>query len=305
MDTMTDITEPISIVEGHAEISTAPQGDAPSPLPDFMTVVPEKYREAQWVKETAKSEKPYESLFNQFENAQKTIGEKSKALEIPGPDAPPEKVKEFRKAMGVPEKPEGYEYTPPDISKEPEPVQAILKARSEDQTFINTMRQKALDAGITPAQFTALAAEFDGLTVAQVRAQVGAQTAQIEANRVKRDASIKQLYGDAAPSIIKTADEILMNPNVVPEVVRKTGDSGILNIALMNYIHEKMFKNDKVGAANQGAPPMTAASIRAKILELTSKPEYSDFQKPGHKALKVQVEALYEEEHRMKQNKIE
>ena len=207
--------------------------------------------------------------------------------------------------MGVPEKPEGYEYTLPDISKELEPVQAILKARNEDTTFINEIRQEALNVGITPEQFTKLAAKFDGLTIAQVRAQVGAQAAQIEAAKAKREASIKQLYGDAAPTVITTADEMLMNPNVVPEVVRKTGDSGILNIALMNYIHDKLFKNDKIGAASQGAPPMTAASIRAKILELTSKPEYSDFQKPGHKTLKAQVEALYEEEHRMKQNKIE
>ena len=62
MNTMNDISEPISVAEGHTEIPTAPQADAPPSLPDFMSVVPEKYREVQWVKDTAKSEKPYEAF---------------------------------------------------------------------------------------------------------------------------------------------------------------------------------------------------------------------------------------------------
>ena len=292
------------IVEGHSEIPTTPS-EAPLPGPDFMSVVPEKYRETQWVKDTAKAEKPFEAFFNQFENAQKTIGEKSKALEIPGADATPEKLAEFRKALGVPETPDKYEYAPPDISQEAEPVQKILKGRLEDKTFLESMRKTAHELGITPTQFSKMATTFDGLQVNQVKALVAGQAAQIEANKTKREANIKQLYGDLAPNVIKVADDLLINKNVIPDAVRAMNDPGLALIASLNYINEKLFKNDKVNAGNLGAPPMTAQSIRSRIVELTSKPEYADWSKPGHKELKKQVDALYLEEDRMKKNKIE
>jgi hypothetical protein len=302
---MADLTTTVPDVEGHSEIPTAPAGDLPAAPPDFMSVVPESFRESQWVKDTAKSEKPYETLFKRFEDQQKMLGEKSKALEIPGPDAPPEKIKEFHKAMGVPDKPEGYEYTLPDISKEPEAVRKILEERAKDPIFINKMREKALSVGITPQQFKDMAAEFDGITIAQIKANVENQKALIAADAAKRDETFKQLWGDAAPAKIKNADDILANPNVIPDIVRKSNDSRVLMVAALDYIYEKNFKNDKVNPGSMGAPPMTPQSIRARILELTSKPEYSNFQLAGHKELKRAVEALYLEEDRMKRNKTE
>jgi hypothetical protein len=290
-------------IQGSGTVATMPSPDAPAPLPDFMSVVPEKFKEAQWVKDTAKSEKPFEAFFSQFENAQKTIGEKSKALEIPGADATPEKVAEFRKALGVPDKPEGYEYTPPDISKEPEAVQKILKERESDQTFMNTMRQKALDAGITPAQFKTLAAEFDGLTVAQVKAQVQGQAQALETLKTQRNENLAKLYGDNAPAYIRQADETLLK--AIPESIRKLNDPGLALIEALRIINDKVYKSDVIGTTNQGAPELTMPQLRARIVELTSKPEYANKFAPGHSALKHQVDQLYIEEDRLKKNKIE
>lgn len=292
-----------AVIEGSGTVSTMPAADSAPSLPDFMSVVPESYREKQWVKDTAKSEKPYEALFSQFENAQKTLGEKSKALEIPGADAPPEKIKEFHKALGVPDKPEGYEYSAPDISTEPESVKKILEERAKDQTILNSMKQKALEAGVTPAQFKALAAQFDGLTVAQVRAEVEGQAKALEAAKAQRSANLSQLYGDKAELYIKQADETLLK--AIPETVRKLNDPGLALIEALRIINDKVYKSDTVGASNQGVPELTQPQIRARILELTSKKEYTDKFSPGHKALKQQVDALYIQEDQMKKNRIE
>lgn len=302
---MPDLTTTIPDIEGHSEIPTTPAADKAAPLPDFLSVVPEKFRETQWVKDTAKAEKPFEAFFDQFENAQKTIGEKSKALEIPGADATPEKIKEFHKALGVPETPDKYEFKLPDISKEAEPVQKILQGRTEDKDFVNALQKRAHEVGMTPSQFEKMAETFNGLQVNQVKALVAAQQSNIDALKTKRDETFKQLWGDSAPATIKNADDILSNPNVIPEIVRKTNDPSVLAVAALNYIYEKNFKNDKVNPGSMGAPPMTPQSIRAKILELTSKPEYANFQLAGHKDLKRTVEALYLEEDRMKKGKIE
>jgi len=66
--------------------------------------VPEKFEKEPWAKEV----KSVEDLWEKMSGVQKLIG-KDKVV-LPGENADPEIVAEFRKKMGIPENPEGYEF---------------------------------------------------------------------------------------------------------------------------------------------------------------------------------------------------
>jgi len=257
----------------------------------FMESLPAEYRESGWAKELAKNEKPWEALAKSHANALEVVGKKSAGVEIPGEDATPEQIANFNKAMGVPEKPDGYEYKAPDISKEPEAVQNALKARAADTSFIDAMRVKAHEAGITPKQFSLLAAAFDAQTIQQVKASLDGQSTAQAAYLESETKIFKEMYGDKGESVKATAKEILAK--VVPQNIRESKNPNLALVAMAMYVHEKVFKNDTIGGANQGAPQLSKEAIRAKITELRAKPGYKDWSMKDHKDLNAQVDALY------------
>lgn len=65
-------------------------------------------------KETLARYKSPEALILGLQSANQLLGAKSSAVIVPGDNAKPEVVAEFRKALGVPEKPEGYGIKRPD-----------------------------------------------------------------------------------------------------------------------------------------------------------------------------------------------
>lgn len=54
-------------------------------------------------------------------NAKQMVGKKMEGVKVPGPDSKPEELTAFRKALGIPEKPDGYGITKPE--KLPDGVQ--------------------------------------------------------------------------------------------------------------------------------------------------------------------------------------
>jgi hypothetical protein len=88
---------------------------------------------------------------------QKTI---DSGVKIPGKDAKPEDVAAYRKAIGVPDKPDGYQYDPPKV---PEGVALDEKemAALQDKTFMDQFRAWAHEIGLPADAFKALASKHD------------------------------------------------------------------------------------------------------------------------------------------------
>lgn len=257
-----------------------------SARPSFLDIVPAEHKDKPWVQDFAKKEDPYAEFFKEHENQRSLIGKKSTGVEIPGEGATDETIKAFHKALGVPDSPDGYSYTPPDVSKEPEAIQAYLNKQAEDKTLLQAMTKVAHAEGLTPKQFDAMAKAFDELTLANVRSEFEATQKYVDGQRDK----FNKIYGDQAAAIEKAARAV--SDKVIPKEVVETGDAEIALVAALKFIHENIFKNDRVDIANAGAPSMDAKSLETEIFKLRADPLFKNKLDKQGEALRNRVVEL-------------
>lgn len=269
---------PVSVPTTFAPAST-------TSAPSFFDHVPADLKEAAWVKDLARSDKPFESLMRSYDGAQKKIGEKSTGIQIPGESATEEEIKNFRKALGVPEAVDAYTFDKMDLANEPEPVRAYLEADAKDDSFQKTMQEAALKAGLTPKQFKELAAASDQWKLNYARDLVAAQDQRRQEQKQKFDA----YYGDKAEFVQKTAKEIAQK--VIPQEIHQLGDPEIALIEALRVIHEKVYKDDSIGAPSTIGT--SSQSIREQITAVRSSEAFKNPFHPGHEDAKRKAEALY------------
>lgn len=274
---------------------------AAAALPNFADVIPAEYKEKQWVQEHAKNSDPFGALFKGYESAQQLIGKMANDVKVPGSDATPEALQAFHKALGVPEKPEGYEYASQDISKEPEKVQAALKEMAKDTRLLDAMRPIMHKAGVTPTQFKEIVGAFDSHTLNQVKAMVEGQEAANQKAVEEQLSKAKTLYGDKYDAIHKVAMDTA--EKVLPEAVRNARDPEIALMEALKFIHENVFKGDSIARPGAAAPE-TGDSVREEIMRVRQSPAFRNWQDPGHAEAKERVKALYEREAQMKGEKV-
>jgi hypothetical protein len=253
--------------------------------PSFYDHVPAELKEASWVKDLAKNEKPFEALIRSYEGAQKLIGKNSGGLQVPGEGATEDEIKSFRKALGVPEAVDAYTFDKIDLSNEPEEVRAYLEADAKDDSFQKSMQEAALKAGLTPKQFKELAAVSDQWKLGYARDLIAAQDQRRHEQKQKFDA----YYGDKAEFVQKTAKEIAQK--VIPQEIHQLGDPEIALIEALRVIHEKVYKSDSIGMpATVGA---STQSIREQITAIRNSEVYRNVFHPGHADAKRKVDTLY------------
>lgn len=125
--------------------------------------------------------KDLDSVVKIARDNQKALRESGR-IKVPGADAKPEEIKAFHAAIGVPDKPEGYEI------KLPETTAGKFEL---DTAFLDPMRAVALEHGVPKAAFEALAAKF-------VENQVEGLSADAATNNAAKEAKVKA-WGAEAP----------------------------------------------------------------------------------------------------------
>lgn len=270
-------------------------------VPSFIDNVPQEFRDAAWIQDYAKNEKPYEALVKDYANARTLIGKKSTGVELPGDNAMPEAIAAFHKAIGVPENVDGYDYKGPDISKEPEAIQNVLKEMGKDDSFIKTMKAEALKAGITPKQFNALASVFDTRQLEQVRATMANGQSANEARIQTQTETFTKLYGDNVDTVKRIGSETFNK--VVSQGARDSKDAEIMLFDALNFIHQKLYKNDTIANGNNAHIPQAQSrdQIHTKIMELRKTDAFRDFRHPQHGAMNKQINDLYKLMHAPKE----
>lgn len=101
------------------------------------------------------------SIMAHIGNQDIAISRQGKGIMIPPPDATPTEIKMFHKALGVPDSPDKYEFTPP---KE-------LAEYYKDQELLNEAKRVMHSAGATPAVFNAMM-QLDAMRMAQTQKEM-------------------------------------------------------------------------------------------------------------------------------------
>lgn len=163
----------------------------------FLNEVPEGFRDKPWVSKFVTTDNPREEFFKSVDNLQAMAGKKAEGLKIPAADAPPEAWQEVYKALGVPEKPEGYEYTAP---KAPEGLESYLQT---DEKLLNGLRERAHKSGMTPQAWKSVVDGYNEYVVQSAQQQVQ----QVEAMLKQTQEAFVAKYGERAPQVLDTFEK--------------------------------------------------------------------------------------------------
>jgi hypothetical protein len=272
-----------------------PQAMAALEARPFIESLPEEYRSAKWAENFSKSENPWHALAKSYANAEQQIGKLANRVAIPGENASPEELQAFRKAIGVPDSADAYEYKAPDLSGEPEAVQALWKENANEE-LSKVAKAKAHELGLTPKQFAGMAEMLDRFNLNMVKSLVEA-AAQHETQRQQAEIeAFKKVFGERAEGVRELAKQTLSKIGL-PQEFANSPDAAL--IFAMDYIHRNVFANDKVGGG-AATPGRTPQQIRAEIMKLRDNPAYQNkYPFEEFKRIHDQLDALYKEEYEL------
>ena len=197
--------------------------------------------------------------------AQGLIGRKG--LVAPKEGDPPEVAQAWRQALGVPEKPEGYEIKLPDGT--------APEHWNDDTTTV--LRAWAHELGMTPAQAQGLAERYAGMLAKHETETVEATETELrkewgaayDRKVTAGQAAAREFLSDEARAALKAAG-LGSNPHIIRALVK---------------MGETIANHDGAAGMGSGAGALTPAEARRQAAELRAHPGYFDSRHPEHRHL--------------------
>ena len=293
-----DLVKPVAGVNESRDVDPITRAAAADPLAQarqmFESQIPEGYKEKYWVQNLLNTDKPWEELFKQNDNAQTALG---KRPVVPGADATPEQIKEFHKQLGVPDTADGYQIAPTQWSEEDKAIGEYLNA-ARNESFMAKIKAKAHELGVAPKVLQGLVDTYDQAFAVEHKAAVLAQIDR-EVNLAKDfDAQADKYFGARKADVVAKGNE-LINASVPPEM--KAAVAGLDNNAQMvlaatlDMVYKRYVKEDGMAGtgANTGNAGRTNEDISAEGRRLMALPAFSDITHADHERVNKQVKELY------------
>lgn len=228
--------------------------------PDWRASLPEDLR-SEKVFESIKGKDWSEAgpvLAKNYLNAQKLVG--AEKLVIPGKDATPEQIADFRKKLGVPEKPEEYGVKLPEG----------LTEDKLDKARLDAWRKHLHDQGVPKAAAEALIGQYLADEFGAVQARAKAQEEQAK----QWQAQIKEQFGadyDKNLNLARYALEQFKDPALISWLEETGAGNHPAVVAFFSKVGQAL-ADDSVrnggGAGGGGSgEPRSAAQAQAALQE--------------------------------------
>ncbi len=258
-----------------ADLDVGGQSPASEATVDWNSVIPEDLREKPYFQNILKAEDPGKELVNQFDNAQKLIGQKPTA--VPKDDASDEDWNKFYEATR-PEKAEDYELKPADLGEDKKHISEFLQSQGVDETFQGEVKALMHKHGLTKKQ-AGFVTELEGMFTNKI-AGVVEEYATAESNLAKDfDKMIAEDFGGDKDNAIKAARGMI--DKLGTERTKKYG-KGLSNDALMVIadmgvqFNKKYESEDSITPSNVRSGGDTPDSIRAEMHKLMASDAYTN-----------------------------
>lgn len=256
--------------------------------------VPEEYKEKPWVRELLKNSDPNKELFKQYDHTLKMIG--SRGPTVPGENATPQQIADYRKAIGIPDTPANYDIPATQWEEAEKPLGELID-KSRVPEILDAVKQSAYRNNIPPQALANLVSDFEKATL-----KYQAQEAQAALEKQKElDADFVQLgikyFGDRYTEVLPNASDVLKK--YVPENLRGIlhsldNKSLMIVAAVADNIHRRGKTEGTIPAVSSklGEP----GTLRERARELMKRPEFADQTSSTYK----QVVELFKEIDRLK-----
>lgn len=252
----------------------APPADAPV-IPDYLNDI--EVDSSIKADPILKDFKNIGDVVKSYVHAKKMIG--ADKMVVPNDKSTPEDWANTFKKLGLPDELEKYEVNKAEGSK-------------VDDTFFNSFKAKAFEAGILPHQAKALTELFDNTITESNSAAIEA-----EANRVKEQLEgLKNEWGTSYDANVKAANSALVKLGS-PELVETLKNSGMSNdVHVIKFMREvaKTFGEDKIMGSSE-TTTFTPDEALTEINKIKAEKggAYWDSKSPAHADVRKKVENLY------------
>jgi hypothetical protein len=266
------VDAPVDAPAAPAPADTPAADPAPAAAPadaaaDWRAGLPEELRDAAALK---KFNDPG-ALAKSYVELEKKIGQRG--VTVPGEGAAPEEIAAYRKALGVPEKPDGYGLKVPEGVPE----------HAWNEASGTLLSNWAHDLALTPAQAQGLAERY---------AKMVADHAQQEA--VATEEALRGEWGalyDRKVAAAARATKELLGPEAAAVLAEAGLSNNVHLLRALNRIGEAISPHD--GSAGMGGGGAPSADPRAEIKALKASPAYEDALHPAHRETVARITQLY------------
>lgn len=272
---------------------------------DFSAIVPEEYRNEEWVQNNLKADNPADAFFKQFKEAQSKIGAKAGLLP-PAADAPTEQWDAFYKGLNAPENVELYKPEPMQWSEETKQIGEYLDS-SLDPGFMDAMAKEAQKVGIHPQQFKALVNGYKTNFIEVSKANLVAEQAKAAELDGEYTKYMESIFGIEAAKKQEFGNKILreslspMAKTVLQEMSEtKEGTAALAVLSdFAAQIHAKYTGEDAVLSGSVQNPMgldtglSEVEAISKKCQELMTYDGWGNHRDPEYLRRKEEVDRLY------------
>jgi len=295
-----DIDRPTKLDAPSSVTSTdTPGAAATGATPDVKTVdatnvnkawletVPQEYATKEWVTRLAVHENPTAEMFKQLDNQISLIGRKAEGLKVPEKDAKPEDWQAFNKAIGVPESPDQYEYTPPEVKEE------LKQFYNQDDKMLSLMKEACMKGGVRADAFPEIAKVFDNYFIGELDKAVTANNQLFE----KLENNFKTKFGDKSSQVIEGWKQSFANSGSEATAVIEALDPRVKVVLAEHYndFARKYINEDKLSldVPTSGAG-MTEAEYGDEYARLFSETRHTKPGSPEHLVATQKLKSLKE-----------
>ena len=261
--------------QGEGATATIPVSNVPKPeqinYPELKSITPPEYREKGYIKDA----KDLPAVFKMLDDAKTFISQKDSV--IPGDGATDEQLATYRKAIGVPETPEGYKF--------PEPQEG----QTVNEEFQKRVAGLLHKVGASEKMFNELVPGFD-----EIVAELGAN-AQMSDEDFNKEFSTA--FGNEADDIVNRVEPLMAeHSHESLQDVRET-----LNNRQLAYVSSIIDSIAKAHISEDYLPqngqiPSTVMSEADKVAEGTKLMETEAWENsfdPGHDAMVIRINKLF------------
>lgn len=226
------------------------------------------------------------ALAKSYVNAQQLIG--AKRIALPGDKATPDEMKEFHRAIGVPESVEGYK----------------IELEGADPQLLDGFRAAALEAGVPAGSAAKLAAWYDGMGKAAIQAQIAENTKAVEEWKGKLGNKFEEHVGAAK----KAMGALGLKPEQVDkfdDMLKAMGADGVWGVDLLAKLaadYKVGIEADALGGNTSGAIGTSSPeAAMASLKEFEKSPEWiaaaTDKNAPNRAELLQKRQKLFDAAH--------
>lgn len=284
------------------------QDTATKAAPSFESVIPDSYKDKEFVQNILKSENPNkgEEFFKQWEAAQKLLGERS--FKVPNEQSSPEEWKQFNALIGVPEDPSKYEFAPIAWDEPDKEAGAFIESQ-RDPKFLETMKAEMHRIGVPAKMAQQLVEAHDRAVLKTYRDEMQAAADTNRQLDTDFDAYMTRMHGPNKQMVFDSGRKLLhesVSPatmqfiNELSESPEGTKALAVLADAMYGF-HKKYVGEDTINSGSRtgsygiggGTVEAEIESISQKCRELMAKDEYRNTRHPENMRLRKEVDELY------------